>query len=122
VEGPFLLKRRGVYYFMWSEGGWADSSYAVAYGRAASPLGPFVREGRVLENNPAVGLGAGHHSAVQYPGTDDWYMVYHRRPLSETHGNHRVVCIDRMFFGPGGEILPVVLTHEGVPARPLPAP
>lgn len=120
VEGPFMLKRRGVYYFMWSEGGWTDSSYAVAYAEASSPLGPFTRVGRVLENNPAVGLGAGHHSALCYPGTDDWYIAYHRRPLAETNGHHRVVCIDRMYFDGAGDILPVVLTHEGVPARPLP--
>jgi beta-xylosidase len=120
VEGPFMLKRQGIYYFMWSEGGWTDSSYAVAYARASSPLGPWTRVGRVLENNPAVGLGAGHHSALCYPGTDDWYIAYHRRPLAETNGHHRVVCIDRMYFDDVGDILPVVLTHEGVPARPLP--
>ncbi len=120
VEGPFMLKRRGVYYFMWSEGGWTDSSYAVAYAQASSPLGPFTRVGRILENNPAVGLGAGHHSALCYPGTDDWYIAYHRRPLAETNGHHRVVCIDRMYFDDAGDILPVLLTHEGVPARPLP--
>ncbi len=120
VEGPFMLKRQGVYYFMWSEGGWTDSSYAVAYARASSPLGPFTRVGRILENDPAVGLGAGHHSALCYPGSDDWYIAYHRRPLEETNGHHRVVCIDRMHFDDAGDILPVVLTHEGVTARPLP--
>ena len=120
VEGPFLLKRRGVCYFMWSEGGWADSSYAVAYAKVSSPLGPFARVGRVLENNPAVGLGAGHHSALCCPGTDDWYIACHRRPLSETNGHHRVVCLNRMYFDGAGDIMPVVLTHEGVPARPLP--
>ena len=120
VEGPFMLKRKGVYYFMWSEGGWTDSSYAVAYAKASSPLGPFTRVGRILENDPAVGLGAGHHSALCLPGTDDWYIAYHRRPLAETDGNHRVVCLDRMYFNEAGDILPVVLTHGGVPARSLP--
>ena len=120
VEGPFLLKRRGVCYFMWSEGGWADSSYAVAYAKVSSPLEPFARVGRVLENNPAVGLGAGHHSALCCPGTDDWYIACHRRPLSETNGHHRVVCLDRMYFDGAGDITLIILTDEGVPARPLP--
>lgn len=111
VEGPFMVKRRGVYYFMWSEGGWGDSSYRVAYGRSDSPLGPFVREGVVLQGDPAIGNGAGHHSVLQVPGTeDDWLVCYHRRPPTETHRNHRVTCIDRLIFGPSGEILPVVLT------------
>ena len=29
VEGPFMLKRNGKYYFMWSEGGWGLSFRAV---------------------------------------------------------------------------------------------
>lgn len=119
VEGPFMLRRGGTYYFMWSEGGWGDSSYAVAYGRADSPWGPFVREGRVLASDPAVGNGAGHHSVLSIPGTDDWYIVYHRRPIDETHANHRVVCIDHLRFSPSGQIEPVQLTAAGVPRRPL---
>lgn len=29
VEGPFMLKRNGKYYFMWSEGGWGSPDYRV---------------------------------------------------------------------------------------------
>ena len=119
VEGPFMLKRRGVYYFMWSEGGWGDSSYAVAYARSDSPLGPFVRAGLVLQSDPAVGNGAGHHSVLNIPGTDDWYIAYHRRPLTETNPHHRVVCIDRLYFDDSGDIVPIVQTNEGVSARRL---
>jgi len=122
VEGPFMLKRNGVYYFMWSEGGWGDSSYCVAHARADNPFGPFERvEDLVLCNNDQVARGAGHHSVIRVPGTDDWYICYHRRPLSETDANHRVTCIDRLYFTPEGAIAPVVLTNKGVPARPLPA-
>jgi len=120
VEGPFMLKRRGVYYFMWSEGGWTDSSYRVAYAKASSPLGPFVRAGTVMQSKPAVGNGAGHHSVLNIPGTDDWYIAYHRRPLTETNPHHRVVCIDRLYFDENDDIQPVILTTGGVPARPLP--
>ncbi len=120
VEGPFMLKRRGAYSLMWSEGGWADDTYAVAYGRADSPFGPFPREGRVLENDPAVGKAAGHHSVLRLPGEgEEWIVAYHRRPLGETDANHRVTCLDRLEFGEDGEILPVRLTNEGVPVRPL---
>ena len=31
TEGPFMLKRQGRYYFMWSEGGWGGPDYRVAY-------------------------------------------------------------------------------------------
>ena len=29
VEGPFMLKRQGKYYFMWSEGGWGGPDYRI---------------------------------------------------------------------------------------------
>jgi beta-xylosidase len=120
VEGPFLFARGGRYYFMWSEGGWTGPDYSVAYAIADSPFGPFVREGKILQQDPAVATGAGHHSVLQVPGRDEHYVVYHRRPLGETDGNHRVVCIDRMEFAADGTILPVRITHEGVAAVPLP--
>ncbi|WP_020620474.1 glycoside hydrolase family 43 protein [Paenibacillus daejeonensis] len=119
VEGPCMFKRDGRYYFMWSEGGWGGPDYSVAYAIADSPLGPFQREAKILAQDPNVATGAGHHGVLNIPGTDEWYIVYHRRPLTETDANHRVVCIDRMTFAAEGRIQPVCLTFEGAPARPL---
>lgn len=119
VEGPLLFVRNGRYYFMWSEGGWTGPDYSVAYAIADSPRGPFVRIGKILQQDPQVATGAGHHSVLRVPGCDEWYIVYHRRPLGETDGNHRVVCIDRMTFDAEGRIEPVRITQDGVAARPL---
>ncbi|GIO53657.1 glycoside hydrolase family 43 protein [Paenibacillus cineris] len=121
VEGPCMIKRKGKYYFMWAEGGWGGPDYSVGYAVSDSPLGPFVREAKILQQDPEVATGAGHHGVIQIPGEDEWYIVYHRRPLTETAANHREVCIDRMEFDPEGRIRPVKLTFEGVPPRILPA-
>ena len=116
VEGPFMFIRNGKYYFMWSEGGWTGPNYSVAYAIADSPLGPFTRIGRILQQDPAIATGAGHHSVLKlpHPHSDAWYIVYHRRPLGETDRNHRVVCIDRMEFDERGHIKPVTITFDGV--------
>lgn len=114
VEGPIMFRRKDKYYFMWSEGGWTGPDYSVAYAVADSPLGPFKRVRKILEQNPSVATGAGHHSVINVPGTDQWYIVYHRRPRGETDRNARVVCIDRMTFDANGQIEPVVITFEGV--------
>ncbi|UOQ69789.1 glycoside hydrolase family 43 protein [Hymenobacter volaticus] len=119
VEGPFMFRKDGKYYFMWSEGGWTGPNYSVAYAVADSPLGPFQRIGKVLQQDPQVATGAGHHSVLQAPGTDNWYVVYHRRPLGETDGNHRVTCIDQLFFDAQGHIKPIKITAEGVEAHRL---
>jgi beta-xylosidase len=119
VEGPFMVKRRGLYYLMWSEGDWTNSTYLAAYGISDSPRGPFEYGGRILENDLGVALGAGHHSVLPLPGTqDEWVICYHRRPLDTVSGHHRVTCIDRLVFNSDGSIAPVTLTNEGVPAHP----
>jgi beta-xylosidase len=119
VEGPIMFIRNGKYYFMWSEGGWTGPNYSVAYAVADSPFGPFERVGKILQQDAKVATGAGHHSVIQVPGKDEWYIIYHRRPLGETDANHRVTCIDRMYFDENGKIKPVQITFEGVEARPL---
>ncbi len=119
VEGPFVFKRNNKYYFMWSEGGWGGPDYRVAYAIGDSPLGPFRRSGTILQQDSAVATGAGHHSVIRIPDTDDYYIVYHRRPLGESGRNHRVVCIDKMVFDSNGYIKPVKITFEGVKPRRL---
>lgn len=119
VEGPFMFIRDGKYYFMWSEGGWTGPNYSVAYAIADSPFGPFERIGTILQQDPEIGRGAGHHSVIYEPKSDKSYIVYHRRPLTETDGNHRVTCIDEMFFDENGLIKPVVMTNEGVEINSL---
>lgn len=119
VEGPFVFKKNNKYYFMWSEGGWTGPDYSVAYAISDSPFGPFERIGKILEQDPNIGTGAGHHSVIQIPGTEEYYIVYHRHPLNDKEGTHRNVCIDRMTFDENGFINPVKLTMEGVEAKPL---
>jgi beta-xylosidase len=119
VEGSYMFRKGGRYYFMWSEGGWTGPDYAVAYAIGDSPLGPFHRIGKILQQDSSVATGAGHHSILHAPRSKHWYIVYHRRPLGETDANHRVVSIDELRFGPDGRIEPVVITREGVRRDPL---
>ncbi|WP_010165010.1 glycoside hydrolase family 43 protein [Sphingomonas sp. PAMC 26617] len=119
VEGSFVIKRRGVYYLMWSEGEWTGSDYSVAYAMGPSATGPFRPMGKILAEDARIARGAGHHSVVNVPGTDEWYIVYHRRPLGDAKGEHRQIAIDRMTFATDGTIEPVVLTNTGAPPRPI---
>lgn len=119
VEGPFMFIKDGKYYFMWSEGGWTGPDYSVAYAIADSPLGPFKRIDRILQQDSTIAKGAGHHSVINVPKDNSWYIVYHRRPLTETDGNFRETCIDRMYFDEKGLIKPVIMTKEGVDRKTL---
>jgi len=116
VEGPFMFIRNSKYYFMWSEGGWTGPDYCVAYAIADSPMGPFKRIGKILEQDPKIARGAGHHSVIKVPNSDKYYIVYHRRPLTETDANSRETCMEEMHFDKNGFIKPVAITNEGVKA------
>ncbi|GEC04294.1 hypothetical protein SSP24_19490 [Streptomyces spinoverrucosus] len=122
-EGAFVVKRQGTYYYMWSEDDTRSENYHVAYATGPSPLGPWTKRGTILEKRPEYGiLGTGHHSVVNTPGTDDWYIVYHRFGLNGPgrpggDGTHRETTIDRMEFAADGTILPVVPTLESI--RPV---
>jgi beta-xylosidase len=119
VEGPFMIKRKGAYYFMWSEGDWGGSDYGVAYAKSSSPVGPFTRVGKILQTDPAIAKGPGHHSVLHIPNTDDWYIVYHRHPLNSTGISKRVMAIDKMVFDKDGNIEHVAMTKNGPGTRLL---
>lgn len=77
-----------------------------------SPFGPFKRIGTILAQDGKISGGAGHQSVVNLPGTDEWYIAYHRRPLGETDGHHREMAIGRLYFNEDGTIRPVVMTMK----------
>ncbi len=112
TEGSVLFERKGIWYFMYSSGAWVNDSYHVNYCTASSPFGPFAFKGTVLSSQHPLATGAGHHSVINVPGTDDWYICYHRRPIPSKGTNHRVTCIDRLYFGDNGDILPVKMTGK----------
>ncbi len=120
-EGSVMFKRKGTYYFMWSENDTRSVDYRVAYGRASSPLGPFTRLGVVLQKDTALGiLGTGHNSVLYIPARDELYIVYHRFAIPGGDGTHREVCIDRMGFNSDGTIVPVTPSLQGLQAAVLP--
>lgn len=114
VEGPFMFLKNDKYYFMWSEGGWTGPDYKVAYAIADSPLGPFKRINTILEQDPEIATGAGHHSIVKVPNAEKYFIVYHRRPIGKTSAHDRVTCMEELKFDKDGFIRPIKMTFEGV--------
>ncbi|GFJ89341.1 family 43 glycosylhydrolase [Phytohabitans rumicis] len=115
-EGTFVFKRNGLYYFTWSENDTRSEDYQVAYATGTSPLGPWSeRKGVFLAKDLSLGIkGTGHHSVVNVPGTDDWYIAYHRFAIPGGDGTHRETTIDKLEFEADGTIKKVVPTLESV--------
>ena len=115
-EAPFVLKRNGIYYFMYSSGSCHDHTYRVQYATSDHPLGPYEYKGCILETNEDGTVhGPGHHSILKEG--DDYYIVYHRHDnLHSNRGFHRQLCMDKMEFAADGSIRKVIPTHKGVGA------
>lgn len=109
-EAPYVFYRNGLYYFLWSVDDTGSPNYHVAYGTSDSPLGKIkvAKDPIVLIQSPEQEIyGPAHNAVVCKPGTDEWYIVYHRinkNYLKNEPGIHREVCIDRMEFNPDGTI------------------
>jgi beta-xylosidase len=110
-EAPFVFKRNGTYYLMWSENDTRSEDYRVAYATGSTPLGPWTSRGVVLRKRLEVGVkGTGHHSVVRAPGTDTWHVAYHRFAVPAGNGTNRETAIDRMEFTTDGVIRPIIPT------------
>lgn len=115
-EGPYVFYRNGKYYFTWSENDTRSPEYRVRYMMSSSPTEATepVSQTIVIEQDSTRQVyGTGHHAILQKPGTDEWYIVYHRfeRPdginRGRAAGYFREVCIDRLYFNEDGTIKPV---------------
>ncbi len=101
TEGPWMLKRQGVYYLMYSGSGANGPEYAIGYATSDSPLGPFTK----YAGNPIVQqgdgvFGPGHHCVVEGPDGGLW-MVYHQQEGTRV-GWRRFVALDPLWFDAAG--------------------
>jgi GH43 family beta-xylosidase len=119
VEGPAVLRRKGLYYEMFSGGNWQDTSYGVSFAVSSEIQNPdewtqFSDGTKVLPILRTLGdtvVGPGHNCIVRGPNNRELYCVYHRW----IDGN-RVMAIDRLDFA--GERMFIV----GASHTPQPAP
>ncbi|MGH9903139.1 MAG: glycoside hydrolase family 43 protein, partial [Pyrinomonadaceae bacterium] len=121
VEGPFVLRRKGKYYQMFSGGNWQNLTYGVSYATSER----IEAEGEweqacdgsrvlpILRTVPGKVTGPGHNSVVRGPDNRQSYCVYHRWAED---GRERVLAIDPLDWS--GERMLVV----GPTTTPQPAP
>jgi Beta-xylosidase len=114
VEGPFVLKHKGLYFEMFSGGNWQNTTYGVSF--AVSDR--IEREGEwdqfsdgekvlpIMRTLPGKVIGPGHNSVVRGPNNRELYCIYHRWT-----DNGRVLAIDRLDFA-GARIFVSGPTYE----------
>jgi hypothetical protein len=98
-EAPWFFKRKGTYYMIYSDNKAGPDSpctpavyhACIAYGTAASPLGPWTYQRVILA---PVSSTTSHPGAVEFKGK--WYLVYHTADAKGGGHFRRSVAIDAM--------------------------
>ena len=114
-EGPFMIKRNGIYYYFYTMGGYGDYQYAYQISKI-SPLGPFETPENdvILTTNLQEKIwGPGHGFAFNISNTDKWIFVYLEYGIG---GTSRQIYANRMEFNADGTIKPLKPDRNGVGA------
>ena len=122
VEGPTVLKRKGIYYEMFSGGNWQNTTYGVSFAVSESMANTDewlqYSDGEnvlpILRTIPDSVIGPGHNSVIRGPNNRELYCVYHRWTDAG-----RVMAIDRMDFA-GSRIFVIGATNSPQPAPFVP--
>lgn len=109
-EGGYLVKRKGIYYFIYAHMGRAGRATCIAYATSDSPMGPYKYGGVIVDNDHSdPEVWNNHGSIVEFQG--QWYVFYHR----STHGSvmMRKACVEPIKFNEDGSIDEVEMTSQG---------
>jgi len=114
-EGGYLVKRNGIYYFIYAHMGRAGKPTCIGYATATQPFGPYKYGGVIVDNDHCdPGVWNNHGSIVEF--NEKWYVFYHR----STHYSvtMRKACLEAITFNEDGSINEVEMTTQGA-AGPL---
>ncbi len=103
VEGPWLLKRNGIYYLEYSASGTQWKTYAEGYYTSKSPMGPFTYapDNPLLLKTDGLVTGTAHGSIVEGPDGNFWQ--FYTIVLSNPPGGRRI-GMDRIVFNKNGNM------------------
>ncbi|MEM9479320.1 MAG: family 43 glycosylhydrolase [Verrucomicrobiota bacterium] len=121
VEGPEILKQKGVYYLTYSGSHFESPEYAVGYATSDSPLGPWEK----YTHNPVMksttyAHGTAHHDFTTSPDGTETFIVYHRH-FSLAKTEPRRMAVDRVQFVAQKDG-PDILEIHGPTGSPQPIP
>lgn len=103
TEGPWMIKRQGRYYLIYSGSGADTPEYAVGYATAENPLGPFTRapHNPIIRRSEGI-FGPGHGCAVQ-DDAGQWWHVYHQKRTDRVEWL-RFIALDPFWFDQHGNL------------------
>ena len=119
TEGPWLYKRKGLYYLFYPAFAHQGMGEKICYATAKKITGPWTYQGILT--------GAAKNSYTIHPGVVDFkgqtYLFYHNATLViNGEGGaigRRSVCAEYLYFNSDGTIQPIEQTEMGISVQPM---
>ncbi|WP_345954345.1 family 43 glycosylhydrolase [Mucilaginibacter sp. PAMB04168] len=108
-EGPWLYKRKGLYYLLYPAGGVPEH---LAYSTSSSPIGPWTYRDTIMAVIGKGGAFTNHPGLVDFKGKS--YLFYHNGALPGGGGFTRSVCVDELKFDAKGAIIRIEPSVAGI--------
>jgi len=108
-EGPWLYKRKNVYYLLYPAGGVPEH---LAYSTGESVTGPWVYQDTIMHVIREGGVFTNHPGLIDFKGNT--YLFYHNGALPGGGGFNRSVCVEQIEFNADGTIPVIIPTKEGI--------
>jgi hypothetical protein len=105
-EGPWLYKRKDLYYMVFAAG---PISEHIAYATSPAATGPWTFRDTIMPTQG--GSFTNHPGLIDYKGNS--YFFYHNGALPDGGGFHRSVCVEQFEFNEDGTIPTISMTKTG---------
>ncbi|MBQ0022768.1 MAG: family 43 glycosylhydrolase [Prevotellaceae bacterium] len=107
-EGPWLMKRDGIYYLMYAAGGVPEH---ISYSTSDSPTGPWTYRGQIMRQQDTNSF-TNHAGICTFKGHN--YFFYHTGWLPGGGGFTRSVAVEEFNYNADGTIPQIKATKAGV--------
>ena len=108
-EGPWIYKRKDLYYLIYAAGGVPEH---LAYSTAARATGPWTYRDTIMSVITKGGAFTNHPGVVDYKGKS--YFFYHNGALPGGGGFTRSVCVEEFSYNDDGSIPRIKNTGTGI--------
>ena len=100
-EGPWMIKRNGIYYMLYSGANGQSIYYAIGYATAPTAIGPVTKYDKnpVFQGLPDIYCTA--HGSVERDRKGQLWHLYHQKPDTKV-GWIRDICLDPVRFDENG--------------------
>ena len=98
AEGPTVIKRKGLYYFIYSANDFRNPDYAVGYATASDPMGNWnkYRQNPILTKKQA-GINGPGHGDLFYDKKGRMYYVFHTHQSDTRVGPRKTAIVEARF-------------------------